>query len=127
MSSGGNDGPGGVGATAGMEGLGAFGGIGSGGSVGALGAGDPNAGGGPDLRGQLRRYKVVPKQQTQPAPFMIDPNQVLNDIALGSGWGMPTMMPQMNPMGMIGMNQNPFGMQQMPFNWGNLFQTFGGK
>jgi len=51
--------------------------------------------------------------------FQINPNQVQNDIALGSGWGGSYGMPQMNPFSMYG--------NQSPFNWGGYLNTFGGK
>jgi hypothetical protein len=68
------------------------------------------------------KYPFV-KQPTQPNQnqgFMLNPNQVANDIALGSGWGMYYGMPQMNPFSM-------YGQQAAPFNWGAYSHTFGGK
>ena len=68
-------------------------------------------------------------QRPKQPSFQIDPNQVLNDIALGSGWGGPIQMPQMNPMGQMGGQgySSPYGSQSGPFNWGSYLQNFGGK
>lgn len=119
----GPDGPGGIGAIGGMEGLGEFGGVGGGMGGGGYGPGDPNAGGGPvhhQVFNPVETRPVVQQQQNALPNFTIDPNQALNDIALGSGWGMPGMMPQMNPFSM-------YGNQQSPFNWGGYLNQFGGK
>lgn len=56
----------------------------------------------------------------QPTGFQIDSSQVQNDIALGSGWGMPTMSPMMNPFSM-------YGAQQSPFSYSGHLGNFGGK
>lgn len=131
MGNGGGDGPGGgIGSGADSPvggGAGSFGGMGFGG-IGGVSGPDSGIGGiGPaDYPGQVYGQNTnLPRpfmqQGNQSLPtFQIDPNQVANDIALGSGWGLPTTPSQMSPFSM-------YGNQQSPFNWGNYFQNFGGK
>lgn len=60
---------------------------------------------------------IAPQQPQQP---QINPQQVQNDITMGGQWGGQPTMPQMNPFSM-------YGNAQPQFDWGNLFNMFGGK
>jgi len=70
------------------------------------------------LSGQQQPTPNKPQEQGY-MPFQINPFQVQNDIALGSGWGGAYGSPMMNPFSMYG--------SQQPFNWGGYLNTFGGK
>ena len=88
---------------------------GGGGNVDDYGGGDPNAGGGPSNAPQYAAQPVRSPPPQAPPPFQINPMQAQNDMM---PWG-NYQSPQMNPFSMYG--------NQQPFNWGNYFNTFGGK
>ncbi len=65
---------------------------------------------------QLQGPPILPQQPT----FRIDPNQVINDIAMNAMWGRAPQTPMMNPFTM-------FSGQAPAFDWSGFFNSFGGK
>ena len=143
MGNGGGDGPGGIGEPGGPGNIGGIGPQGPDGSMGA-GIGGVN---GPDGFGGVGGGPGEVYVQNETAPgaqwanptlpmFTIDPNQVANDIALGSGWGIPTQQPYMSSIGRgsagnVFSTANPNGLPPMagwsnpqPFSYQNYMGGF---
>ncbi len=85
--------------------------------------GDPYGGGGPAAETPVETTVTtqVPNFNPRPTPvFAINPYQVAKDIELGSGWGMPISIPEMNRFTI-------YGSQAPAFDWSGFFNSFGGK
>ena len=84
--------------------------------------GDPETGGGPVDPPLVPEVVVTdPKYEPPPPVFQINPNQVINDIAMNAIWGGPYQSPQINPFAVYGSEYTP------PVDWSGFFNTFGGK